>query len=226
MISIIFSTAKSQDKELFDEDTLISKEQIIALDSLKQRSQSNISVLWNYETGTPAYMIGGLTPKGYLMRGKSYEQTVYEFLLQNKTLFRLNSPSTELLLIKTKNDSEGNIHLLFNRTYKGLKVWNSQLAVHFDKEARITSINGRYHPSFDIPIDPSISQAQAIQICVRNLESDTVKQSQVELIIYPNQNELKLGWKVDVSTISFPKALFIIDAHSGEILFKDTGIRF
>ncbi len=218
--------AQAQGKVVFQTDEQVRKEQLAAVDEIRSNLGGEISALWNKETGTPGYLTGGLTAQGFKKKTETPEKATFRFLLENQSIFRLNSPNDELILMDTKTDEFGMTHLLFNRIYKGLKVLGSQVAVHIDADGKIATVNGTYHPSFEMSVTPSISNVKALEISKHDLGTNAVKDPKTELIIFSRENEVRLAWIVNTPTMEYPSMSYIVDARTGEILMKNTGIVF
>ncbi len=201
----------------------VSIAQINAIENLKQKG-IDIQVAWNEFNPTPTFLNGKLTENNYMKNFPSVELAAKNFIEENKTIFNLKSPLEELKLLKTETDNIGMTHTKLQQYYNGLKIMGSQLVVHFDKHGAISSINGRYIPTPKISTVPAIDEAKAKSIASQNCNG--VESINSELVIYINDNEPTLAFEVQVPTKIAPKQRVIIDAHSGNVLYKDTGIRF
>ncbi len=200
-----------------------SMQQLNALNQLQQTS-SNVQAAWNEYNATPTYITGKLTTDNYLQNSTSPEAAAKKFIIDNKVLFNLSSPSNELALTKSEVDNIGMTHVKLQQYYNSLKILGSQLIVHFDKSGAINSINGRYIPTPKIEtvaqISKSKSESLASQVCsgTQALTSD--------LIIYIKDNQPVLAYEVQLPTKMAPKQKVMVDAANGNILYKDTGIRY
>jgi bacillolysin len=195
-----------------------------AIGALEAQSSSSISVRWNSENQTPVDVIGLLTPAGTRNRAASPEAAAVDFLRSEPTIFGLIAPAAELRLIKQTTDDLGETHVLFDRVYRGLRVFPSQLAVHFSRDGAITRVNGRYHPSFDLNINPTTTSAEAVKTCQAALAPNAAAAPRTELFVFAVGNLLRLAWEVSTPLPSFPKYRFVVDATDGQILIRDPGV--
>lgn len=204
----------------------VTEEQQEAVRSLALRAGGKISVSWNKESGTPTFFTGDIPSEKVVSKSPGALQlAACRFLGENKTIFRLNTPGEELLLLQQQEDDLGMSHLKFNQVYKGIPVWASQLIVHFNKDGAIQSINGRYHPSFEISTAPSISRESAISLAQSQVENQA-ENAGAELYIYPKDGMFRLAWRVKLPSTAFPNMDILVDAMNGKILRKDDGIRY
>ncbi len=201
----------------------ISSAQVNALNQLKELS-TGIQAVWNEYNSTPTYISGGLTTYGFLQKYNSPENAAKEFLSENKVLFNLTSPGEELSLLKSEVDNIGMTHVRLQQYYYNKRIVGCQLIVHFDKDGAVNSVNGRYIPTPSILINPQISVARseliASQIC------KGVQATSAELVIYINDYQPILAYEVHLPTSIAPKQIVFVDAQNGNILYKDTGLRY
>lgn len=202
-----------------------------ALQKLEQSLGHELKIEWNADNGTPLFLASGLTTPGFAASYPSAQAAALSFLQIHSALFQIKSPPEELRLIKSSDDKLGMTHLRFEQKYKDLPVWGCELIIHFNKDGAISSINGRYLPSFDLSISPVISNATATirarqclqSIFGKELDSD---QATPTLVIFPKGADKHLAWLVSVPNEFSPNSKCIINAITGETLWIDTGIRY
>ncbi len=229
-IFIFFSITllNAQEKLVLNKETeVIRKKQIATLDSIQVNNSTQISVKWNEYNIAPILVAGKLDKGNSLQTSASYEQASIKFLKKFKNVFVLNDPQTELKKIQEITDDLGNTHIKFNQYFHGLRVFGAQLIVHFNSLGEIYLFNGRYIPSFIIPINPSISNTEAIRIASTKSKL-TEYTSKYELIIFPGlyMKHPILTWNVLLTNKFKPTQQYIIDATKGRILFRDDGVRY
>lgn len=195
-----------------------------SIKALEVRMAEPIAVRWNRENDTPVELTGRLTNPGAIARAGGPERAAQDLLGSLPDIFGLRSVAAELRVVNIKSEASGAVHVLFDRVYKGLRVFPSQVAVHFDAGGAVTGVNGRYHPSFDLDITPAITAAQALAICQSRLGSTVPKEPRTELFIWGSANLLRLAWEVRTPVPGLPNYRFVVDAVSGEVLVEDRGI--
>ena len=200
-----------------------TKEQLNVLTQL--RSQGNeTKISWNEFNATPTFLVGKLTAANYIMKFSSPVSAALQFIDDYKVLFKLNSPTEELIFLTNQMDQIGMTHVKFNQVYQGLTIKGSQLIVHFDIDGSISCVNGRFIPTPDISLKPSVTQNAATQIASAACANQRSTVS--ELIIYVRENKPTLAYKISVPTVMTPMQYVIIDASKGEVLEVDSGIRY
>ena len=113
------------------------------------------------------------------------------FIEANKTLFKLDNPSGELVVSAVKTASDGSRHVLFSQNYNGIPVWGAQIAVHISSSGKVTSVNGRYSPtpSGDFMSRLSLSGQDAIAITQTDIGKRTkLTDTDVLSLIIPGYN--------------------------------------
>ncbi len=201
----------------------VSAEQISALDQLKQFSPE-IKAAWNEHNATPTYISGELTATGFLQKYSSPENAAMMFLTNNSILFNLNSPQKELKLLKSEVDDLKMTHVRLQQYYNNLRIVGCQMIVHFDKNGAVSSINGRYIPTPNVITTSQISVEKSESIASQACNGNQAESS--KLVIYINNFQPVLSYEVHVPTKLAPKQLVYIDAQTGYVLYKDTGIRY
>jgi len=200
-----------------------SMEQMNALSQLQQNAV-DAQAAWNEFNPTPTFLIGKLTSNGYINNFQSPEKAAKNFLTENKILFNLNSPSEEFGLLKSEVDNLGMTHVKLQQYYNDLRVIGSQIIVHFDQQEAISSINGRYIPTPNLSTTPAVNEEESKTIASKYCNGKQA--AAVELVIYINDNQPTLAYEVQVPTKMTPKQRVIVDAQNGNVLYKDTGIRY
>jgi Zn-dependent metalloprotease len=105
----------------------------------------------------------------------------------------------------------------------GVPVYEAQYVVHLKRNGQVDMVNGRYYPDIKVSSSPSISKAVAIQTAQADLKTGRNARLKTthKLVIYHSNNKFHLAWKLTL----FSKKqgldwLYIVDAHSGEVLYK------
>lgn len=195
------------------------------LRSLQAKVGRQLEVQWNEFNSTPTSVTGKLTAPGY---STSSDKSVdgIRFLNENIELFGLKEPGRELKVISNVSDELSMTHVKFQQYVKDVKIFHGQLIIHFNNDGSIESFNGRYYPTPDINVVPSISETEAINIAKGKLGSYQSTHSSTELNIYSKNGRLLLVYAVKLPSYSHPNMIIFIDADSGEVIKIDDGIRY
>ena len=227
--SVLIYPAYSQIKK--GHSATITKEQREAVVKLSKELNKNIKVIWNESNGTPLLIKSNLSKPIIMTKSEEFVHEALDFLEHNKNLFKLNDPSSELSMISNKADNIGMRHIKFNQKNNDIPVWGAQIIVHFSKDNSIRSFNGKYYPSFKLTTIPKLSCEQAVNIAKQFLkdkynETMNMKINSNTPIFYPKDQQMILSWKLNFSYKSYPNYLLIIDSSTGEILYKNDGVRY
>lgn len=218
-----YSQIKTGENHNNHKSTSASIEQMEAFYQL-QRNITDVQLAWNENNPTPTFLIGKLTSNGYLKEFSNVENAAKNFLNENKILFNIKSPAEEFTLLRAEVDNLGMTHAKLQQYYNGLRIIGSQLIIHFNKQGAISSTNGRYFPTPEISLSPLISEEKSKLIASKYLNGIKAKAS--ELAIYINNDQPELAYEVKLPTKFAPKQRVIINAQNGDVLYKDSGIRY
>src|SRR5574341_591068 len=148
------------------------------------------------------------------------------FLSRYKELFLLSNPQTELILQSQHLDRNRHSHLRFQQVYQGLRVWGSQVTVHFHRDGYIKSVTGRWEPTPEIDVNPALNSEQVIEIAKGELKQGRFRKDPVaELIIFPWEGKTYLAWQVTLEADMVHLWRYFVDAKSGEIILKYNDVK-
>jgi Zn-dependent metalloprotease len=174
-------------------------------------------IRWNKTTGLPASIFSGLTQKAY---PGNAEQAARAFLKEHGTLFGV-ADLTDLDYIKTQTH-KGIRHVTFNQSVNDVPVYEAEYKVHLRQDGRVDMANGTYYPNLDISTSPGISESEAADAAISDLEvSPDNLDASAELVIYRDGDQFRLAWKLILfSPDPLVDWFYIVDARTGEILYK------
>lgn len=138
------------------------------------------------------------------------------------------------------NDKNGVAHTRHQQYFKGIKVEFGMLITH-SLDENIKSINGELYNADGLNLQPSLSKTEGLNLAIANTKAtkflwDNIEDSQVmdykkpdgDLVIFPivKKGEVKLAYKYDIYlTEPIARNEIYVDAHSGEILYKNPIIK-
>jgi thermolysin len=99
---------------------------------------------WHADLRTPALLEGNTEPLASTPAG--LEHATFGFFERHPGLFRLHAPREELKVTQHDQDELGMTHLRLEQRLHGLPVWDHELRVHFDRDGRLSRLEGRYAP--------------------------------------------------------------------------------
>jgi len=182
-------------------------------------------VRYDTDTGAAATLVGDFSAPG-ADRGRA----TFKFLEENRDLFKIKDPSAELAIVRHEQDGLGMEHIFLAQTYRGVKVFGAELAVHHAAEGNIVMVNGHYVPGIDIDVRPDISVGKARSTAEADLgvAGASLPPEPDELVILTEEGKnARLTWKVLVATDtpSVQREVYFIDAKSGEVAAKYSAIQ-
>lgn len=202
---------------------------------------SDVSIRFNERNSTPSFITGkkinGSLKKS--MPGANAGIIALNFMQENKELFKLEDPSSELKVSEEFMDKFGKKHARFSQSYNNIPVWGGDIAVHMDGDGSIYAINARYIPSpktISLRKSSGISNSEAIEIAKKDL-SGSVKITELSdwaknalsynapvaaqyIWTHDDTQETYLVWHVHVRPNIEDSWYYFINAETGDILEK------
>jgi Zn-dependent metalloprotease len=154
------------------------------------------------------------------------------FLERNAEVLNLRSDLSDLRFARQLDDPGGST-ILFEQEHRGRAVFQGVVLVAFDAQGSMIHLQNDHQPELTLPVVPSLSAAEAIEIAERALQTRfRESQAHTELIVARGDKQhpgLHLVWKVG-AVLPEPRGdwhLFV-DGHTGKIvrrlnLMKSTG---
>jgi len=192
---------------------------------LESKLNRTLNVTWSENNSTPTFIGGKLTPAGYSMSSEKSIDGI-RFLSENSEIFGLKEPAKELEVISNITDDISMTHIKYQQTFNGIKIFPSQLIVHFNKDGSIESVNGRYFPTPETTITPVLSKEAGISAAEKSIKYFDSKTKSVELMLYSKEFQLLLVYAVKLPSYEKPNMVVYIDAQNGTVIKIDDGIRY
>ena len=159
-----------------------------------------------------------------------------QFLSEYRSLFGITSLETELGAARVDKDRHGGTHFTYKQVYRGLPVFGAQLKTHFDASDNLVVANGNFVPGIDVNPTPTRSSQEAIRTAVARVKADldrpqiALSASKPALMIYREglaqgvEGPNHLAWQIEVSNRVDVRDFVYVDAHSGKVIDKISGI--
>ncbi|MFQ5906523.1 MAG: FlgD immunoglobulin-like domain containing protein, partial [bacterium] len=152
------------------------------------------------------------------------------FIRENREIFHVSNE--ELRLLRAKRGG-GRWFVVFDRYYKGVRVWDARVDLRFTQDGRLFLIGADTYPNTDVETRPGLTVEGAVRSLVRaaGCERAARELKASELVVYPARNDsvvrFLLGWHVEVWTEN-PIAHYngVVDAQTGKILLLYDDIRY
>ncbi len=214
---------------------IIHTKKIISEQNLQEKlfsTKSNVfeSIYYDEENGTPAFLPFTKTDlKSNSTKLPALEQHAKLLLQNNATRLYLADPTSELVLISGKKDEAGHTHLRYQQQYNGIKIWASDLYLHYSPEGQAELLNGRYFPTPDnLSVVFNLTKDQAVSIAADVLKFDLSSAHvwECEKIIYPTQKgDMRPAWFVSIGSTLFEDYYIFVDAVSGVVLYHYNNVQ-
>ena len=146
---------------------------------LKKNARGTISISTNNSTEFASFV--RVTKNGDLHPGNSNNTPngkALGFFKEYGGLFGVKDATTELVLLSTNKDGQGNTHQTYQQKYKGVPVFAAILQAHTDAKNQLSAMNGVFIPDINVDTSPSFNTDEAAQRAL------------AELIANPPQNEI------------------------------------
>ena len=152
------------------------------------------------------------------------------FINRHRSAFGLRTGTADLTLRKMSTDKLGTSHLTYSQEYAGLPVFGATLKAHFDASGALSVVNGSLVPDINVSTAPSRSAQQAEASAVKFVGGKGVSARSSRLLIFreglakgvPGDNHL--AYEVEVGNGADVREFVYVDAHTGKIIDKITGI--
>ena len=184
--------------------------------------------------GTPGWVSGRLDATD---RSVALEDQAFLYLDALKAYMHITDPAQEFQITSIHQGTTGKTHIRMDQYYKGLPVYGGEVILHAE-QGQISGLNGSYYPTPGTDVNPSVSQTQAMAIVKADLGSKTTIRDltysglagkllpdepvKSRLIIYHTHEDQQphLAWQVDIYPNVTEQWRYMIDAHTGDILFS------
>jgi bacillolysin len=201
--------------------------------TVKAQQIEKIKTQINAANGTPAFI--EFNPKSNLYRLEQADQAL-------KLHLNLN-PEDELKKFKEETDNLGFTHQRYNQFYKGVKVEHGSYIVHA-KGGILNTMNGEIKKIENLVVNPSLSESAALRKALSFVNAKSYMWQvpaqeatflpKGELVIVENHLATEkeksmqpvLAYKFDIyAQQPLSRDYIYVDAHSGEVVFKDAIIK-
>lgn len=184
----------------------------------KAQNGAGWKIRWNKDTGLATSIFAGVTKATY--SGKAIP-AARSFMDRYGILFGISDMSQ---LEHTKTQTHRGIrHVTFQQTVEGVPVYEAEYKVHLRSNGQVDMANGTYYPGIDISTSPSIGKSQAVHTAQTDIKmpQGTQLKPTAELVIYPDEEQFRLAWKLVLfSEKPLVDWFYIVDARSEKILAK------
>lgn len=177
---------------------------------------------------------GGLAPGRAVTMAEKQQRSQaffrdYASLLgvQDAAMLRFDSATT---------DQVGETHLTWRQFYGTVPVFAGVVKTHFDRTQQLKAVTGTTVPDIGVTPTPSVARARAIDVALAQVadagrEAAAVRAGTTTLYVYREglaqgiPGESRLAWEVEITNGVSVRELFYVDAHTGKVIDRVTGIQ-
>ncbi|MCV2366625.1 M4 family metallopeptidase [Roseateles oligotrophus] len=177
----------------------------------------------------------GAQVRGGAASDAAKQSSSQQFLNEYGSLFGITNAATELAAARVEKDRQGGTHLTQKQVYQGLPVFGAELKSHFDASDNLIVVNGTFIPGINVNATPNRSAEQASKIALGLVSTELGRATKLTaaaptLMIYREglargiEGANHLAWQVEVGNRANVREFVYVDAHSGKVIDKITGI--
>ncbi len=184
------------------------------------RNHPDVTTYRATERGVTCYVEGTLMKS--VPNGEEVAAAL-SFFEANKGAYQMVQPSEEFKVKRIDNDQLGMTHVRFNQYYRGVHVVGGQLLAHFSADGDLRTVNGWYEAGIEVDVTPVLTAETATERAVEHLATffGEGKPDEAELVVFPWEGYDYLCWRMFLwSDTPMGRWEYLVDAHSGEIVFN------
>lgn len=219
------------------QDDGASPSQVQAFVSLNKETARTWTWLQHDKFKTPAHISAERKGAPVLTKDTTVEKATLAFLGRYKDLFKMRDPAAELRVAKTEVDELGMTHARFTQVTHGVEVVGAELAAHYDREGRVTSIDANFVPDLEgldlEPAFPASALTKTIRADVlarsKNLDESDLTVSEGKLVVFAlGDGPARLAYEFTARAVMADEpAIWVttIDAKTGAVLDQYNNIQ-
>lgn len=160
-----------------------------------------------------------------------------QFLGDYGSLFGISDAAAELGAARVSKDRQGGTHITHKQFYRGVPVFGAELKTHFDAVDNLVVVNGTFVPGISLDTTPTRSGEEAMKAAVARVKADLnrvvsfpLAAGQPRLMVYRAglaqgvEGSNHLAWQVEVGNRFDVREFVYVDAHTGKVIDKISGI--
>jgi Zn-dependent metalloprotease len=204
-------------------------------------SGGNVQVSIHDATGAARFVwapqggrLGAASRTGAMTEAAKRERSI-QFLATYGSAFGVSNAASELAVSRVETDRLGATHITHKQMYQGLPVFGAELKTHFDAAGQLTVVNGTFVPGISVAARPTRSAEEAGRAALARVQADLGRAPR-NLTVTPTlmifreglakgvDGENHLAWQVEVGNRADVREFVYVDAHSGKVIDRISGI--
>lgn len=199
-----------------------------------QRFEAKYGGEWFYQvnrpTGTYHHIYGsGIDLGKQITTAEIAEAVARKFIEDNQGLFGVSNSD---LVVINNVAALGKRAVIFQQTYKGLKVFGGRVHLVFTENGKLFEFGSDAYPGIDISPIPNLSEEDALTIAKEDMwfNEATDRVAYKELLILPVEIQgamtYRLAYRFELDMVDpFGRWATYVDANTGQILWRENLIR-
>jgi Zn-dependent metalloprotease len=160
-----------------------------------------------------------------------------QFLTEYSGLFGITNAASEFGPARIEKDRYGATHLTYKQVYRGVPVFAGEMKTHFDSADSLVVANGTFVPGIDVNPVPTRSAEEGKRAALANVTAELTRATKGKvvaneptLMIYREglaqgiEGANHLAWQVEVGNRHDVREFVFVDAHTGKVIDKISGI--
>ncbi|TXD84872.1 T9SS type A sorting domain-containing protein [Subsaximicrobium wynnwilliamsii] len=202
----------------------------------KLKSETKAQVTINPSNGIVEF-IKFPAQQPFALKGNTLQQKAFTFLDAFADLYAIENSELQFTSQEIKTDNYGFKQLILKQVHEGVPVYDGQLRFHFDKNLKLTAINGTVIPNIKTEATAVLSSSAAGQIAVQLVEKQQINYSKQALEIFDTKRYIfpkglaqgyvgntYLVYEVEIRNNADVREFLYIDANTGKLVEQFTGI--
>jgi Zn-dependent metalloprotease len=185
-------------------------------------------------TGTVRFL--RVEPGDLRLTGRNRAERAQQFLRQHGRALGAKDALRELVDAGELGDPLGHHRRRYVQRYRGIPVFAAELRLHFDAQDELVAVNGTLVPGIDVNPVPTRNTDQAGRIALEDVgrrfdSADSLQVADASLLVFRQGLILgvpgpsHLAWRVEVTNNADVREFVFVDAHTGKVLDRITGIQ-
>lgn len=224
---------------------LPSEEELLAIDAFRGDHPGAV-VRWDAFAGSPDVIYGFASQPSTA----DAETAARDFLAAHPEIFGVTDTSSLVVRTARTRAALGGHLVRFDQQHAGIPVRNAGFGVVLDGEKRVRAVSGPYFSGIQVDTTPTLGAASAVaaaagdlSVFARALPADAVEtlaptydliatqlgplaEPRPELAVFPTTDGFRLAWRFFYySRNPFGLFEYHVDAHSGEVLARESFVR-
>ncbi len=213
------------------------KNSITAATASGLRKSNETETVYSKESGLPIFISTPTnTVSARLSSPDDVKQACYNYLNSISSVTRIANPKRDFDVKHVEKDEIGKTHVRLVQKYKGLKVYDSEISVHFNRSDIAETFNGNYYVITQaVDTIPQVSPEKAVATVISDISAKTTYRALskeekelldytgpvVDTVIYEVQQPVRnyvLAYHISIYPNLLENWDYFVDARTGTVI--------